>query len=613
MNKFTRYFRCLVMLSATLLLAACSDSQEPEVPEVDILSRFNAEGKAYLTLQIPLGDQALTRTTFDDGTEGEWKVKDVYLLIFAGASESTAMFASAYNVTTPTLNPSSHQQITRTVTIAIDDQNLNTGDNLYVFALLNNNTSAISSFSKSSVTFANNGTAKTISSNSTLADLQAVTITSYVDNDGYYLMTNAPLASANDGTGAISTLVEVPTTYFFPTETEALANPGGQIYVERAAAKTTVTNGISSNYILGNSYATFAASDLTFSLDNYNTNSYLTRHFNSTWLPYNAASKGYRMVESAALPSAVYRTYWAEDANYTGKSGLTYKDHDHRSEITWKDMGNSVYCAENTFSTTYMRDDCTTSVLVRLQLNNGGDFYTTSVTGQDVIFQPPHNEVTEEGTSASESFAPRRSNKVTYDGTNYATINDYLRTWLMQNSSAFRTWVNTYAAGEPKHVNIAVSTPAGGGMATVTGVTQTARNSGDGVSAFSALSLVSYLNNNVTLKFYDDGYCYYRVPIMHFGSSNNANALTPWSSMPTMTNNTTAWVYGDGTTCNDNNYLGRYGMVRNNWYTINITSVTHVGYPTIPALTSNADDTIEQLLNATLSISGWEDKSQNLN
>ena len=83
--------------------------------------------------------------------------------------------------------------------------------------------------------------------------------------------------------------------------------------------------------------------------------------------------------------------------------------------------------------------------------------------------------------------------------------------------------------------------------------------------------------------------------------------------MPTMTNNTTAWVYGDGTTCNDNNYLGRYGMVRNNWYTINITSVTHVGYPTIPALTSNADDTIEQLLNATLSISGWEDKSQNLN
>ena len=69
MNKFTRYFQALALLSATLLLAACSDSQEPEVPEVDILSRFNAEGKAYLTLQIPLGDQALTRTTFDDGTE----------------------------------------------------------------------------------------------------------------------------------------------------------------------------------------------------------------------------------------------------------------------------------------------------------------------------------------------------------------------------------------------------------------------------------------------------------------------------------------------------------------------------------------------------------------
>jgi hypothetical protein len=549
----------------------------------------------------------MTRTTFDDGVGDEWKVKDVHLLIFAGTSEATAKFASAYKVESPSLNPSPNQQITRTVTIPIDDQNLNTGDKLYVFALLNNNTSAITSFSKSSVTFAS-GT--TITTNSTLADLQAITIADYKDASNYFLMTNAPLASANDGTGTLTTLVEVPATYFFPTEAEALANPGGQIHVERLAAKTTVTNGITSYYILGNSYAQFVAGDLSFALDNYNTSSYAVRYLSTA--PYS------RMVETYALPNYKYRTYWAQDANYEGKSGLNYVDHETYWTYTvdektafWYAMGSNVYCAENTFNVANMQDDCTTSVMVRLQLNNGLDFYTTSVTGQDIIFQLPFDMLSEEGTSASESFAPRRSNKVTYDGTNYATINDYLRTWLMQNSSAFRTWVNTYAAGEPKHVNIAVSAPAGGGTATVTGVTQTARSSGDGVSAFSALSLVSYLNNNVTLKFYDDGYCYYRVPIRHF-----TDIQTPWSSIPSMTNNTTAQAYSTaaatavGGSSADAAFLGRYGMVRNNWYTINITSVTHVGYPTIPVLTTNADDTIEQLLNASLNISAWTTNNQ---
>ena len=104
-----------------------------------------------------------------------------------------------------------------------------------------------------------------------------------------------------------------------------------------------------------------------------------------------------------------------------------------------------------------------------------------------------------------------------------SSIDDYLRTWLMQNSSTFRTWVRDYVAGEPKHVNIAVSTPADGGTATV----------------------------------------------------------TPWASASSMTGNTTARAYSTsaatavGGFAADATFLGRYGVVRNNWYTVNITSVTH--------------------------------------
>ena len=75
-----------------------------------------------------------------------------------------------------------------------------------------------------------------------------------------------------------------------------------------------------------------------------------------------------------------------------------------------------------------------------------------------------------------------------------------------------------------------------------------------------------------------------------------------------MSDNTTAVVYGGDA----EKYLGRYGVVRNNWYNIKINSVTHVGSPIIPALTSDADDKVEQLLNATLQISGWEWHDQNL-
>ena len=116
------------------------------------------------------------------------------------------------------------------------------------------------------------------------------------------------------------------------------------------------------------------------------------------------------------------------------------------------------------------------------------------------------------------------------------------------------------------------------------------------------------LLNGLTIKFYDDGYCYYRVLIRHFDDTQ-----TPWSSTAEMSGNMTDKVYvATLPDTPDSKYLGRYGMVRNNWYNISINSVTHVGSPIIPPLTTNADDKVEQLLNATLRISGWEKHDQNL-
>lgn len=616
----------------TLLLAACYDYEQDATAEeqpVDILSRFNAEGKAYLTIQIPIGNGASTRATsfddfsFDDGSVDEYKVKDIYILMFAGSSESNATFASAYKVETPTMSKSPFAQITTTATIAINDANLNSGNKLFPFVVVNNNSSAISAFSMESVTFANNGSAVTLTGgSSTFSELANVSIAKYVDEEGYFLMTNATLADDNDVSQArVFRLPELDPDYFFPTEDLAKEHPAGQINVERLSAKATVENGLTAKegkyVVLGNEYATFDSDDLSFALDNYNRNSYAYRHL---------ASVDYvRMVESTAItpfsPQS-YRTYWAEDVNYSGSSGLTFVPYatylsytDVQKSAFWKSTGSNAYCAENTFDVSHMQDDCTTSVLVRLKLNNGGDFYTTSVTGQDIIFQPPTNDLSEEGTSASESFVRRRSKVVTYDGSKTATIDDYLRTWLMEQSAALRNWVRDYAGNEKKHLKIEVSGNAETGLATAT-LSQTAQTSGTGFNKFESLTdayaetggvtLKAYLQallNSLTIKFYDDGYCYYRVLIRHFDDTQ-----TPWSSAASMTDNTPAVVYGGDA----EKYLGRYGMVRNNWYNISINSVTHVGSPIIPPLTTNADDKVEQLLNATLHISGWEKHEQNL-
>ena len=617
MKEGIRYIRHLALLLAAVLMVACSDSQEPEPQVPDILSRFNSEGKAWMTLQIPLGGQTITRTTFDDGSDDEWKVKDAYILIFAGANESAAKFASAYKVESPTLNTSAYEQITATITFTINDANINTGDKLYVFALLNNNSSAITTelFPATNVAFANGTTL--MGGSSAVSDLNNITIGSIKDNSGYFLMTNATLAKDNTPGADLQTLIEVPASYFFPTEAQAEANPAGHINVERLAAKTTVelSNGLTYS-ILGNSYAEFANNDLSWALDNYNTSSYAYKHL--------SAVSYQRFVENDAIEPYYplrYRTHWAEDINYADGATTNFTNYTN-STLSWNSLDSSIpqycaYCAENTFDVANMKDNCTTSVLVRLKLNNGRDFYTTSVTGQDVIFQPPGYELEEQGTSASSSFSRTRSNEVTYDGTYTATIDDYLRTWLMQQSSALRSWVRDYGGNERKHLKIEVSGNAETGLASAT-LSQTAQTSGTGFNKFESLTnaydetggvtLKAYLQallNSLTIKFYDDGYCYYRVLIRHF---DDTQFTKPWASDASMTNNSTAQVYGGDT----ENNLGRYGMVRNNWYNISIRSVTHVGSPIIPALTEDADDKVPQFLNATLSINGWTSHGQNL-
>lgn len=605
----------------SVVISACNivvdgEYDDIEIPTKDILACFNAEGKAWLNLEIPFGySNGATRSSFNDGTE--YAVHDMTIILFHGSEEVDARVASTYTFTwTEWMDPA--DQVTKTLQVSSD--NIEKGDNVYLLAILNYTPSLTS------------GTLFSEVKNS------LTPITTSYNNTDYYVMTNAPLATSNDGTGTVQTLIKLNPNYFFATEEDALRNPAAHIYVERAAAKVTVelddniptiTNDpYTDYYVKGNPNLVFTDQHLAdYSIYNYHTQGYLVRHFENNWLTlHRASTTDYRFIETNALPYASpsrYRTYWAKDVNYD----------DDDEEITnngakgWKKIktnasgstGECDYCAENTMDLAHMDIKNSTLVLVQLNLNNYTSFYTTSVTGSDIIYQLPENPQEEEGTSAHESFA--RRNAAPESDTHYyvssaRTIDEYLREWLMQTNSAARNWVNTYAAGDANRIiirlddgqasNPRVSGPKDGGQAVVH-CTQNARTSGTGVSTFAALNLDTYFANNITVNFYDDGYCYYLVPIMHFGDTQ-----APWQSEPTMAGSSAAYAYGN----NNNDYLGRYGVLRNNCYNISITGVSHVGGCNVTQLFNKmkdqADDTVEQLLNATLVINSWEAHNESL-
>lgn len=100
----------------------------------------------------------------------------------------------------------------------------------------------------------------------------------------------------------------------------------------------------------------------------------------------------------------------------------------------------------------------------------------------------------------------------------------------------------------------------------------------------------------VGLSTYVDGVSYYIARVKHFG-----DALTPWNP-------------GNKTYDKNNaNWLGRYGVLRNNWYELTVKSVSGPGYPDIPKVNpTDPDDVNDQYINVEVKILDWAKRSQDV-
>lgn len=131
---------------------------------------------------------------------------------------------------------------------------------------------------------------------------------------------------------------------------------------------------------------------------------------------------------------------------------------------------------------------------------------------------------------------------------------------------------------------------------------------------------ITLLNNLGYFTKYDAGRAFYEVRIKHFGDD-----LTPWYGDNKPSATTIEESYGDDIpgvsdadqAARNNNYLGRYGVVRNNWYDIVVKSIVRLGDAKDPAKwdanwKNKPDDNKDQYIAVELRVLSWAKRSQDV-
>ena len=111
---------------------------------------------------------------------------------------------------------------------------------------------------------------------------------------------------------------------------------------------------------------------------------------------------------------------------------------------------------------------------------------------------------------------------------------------------------------------------------------------------------VAALNDEdgLEISYYKGGYAYYPILIKHFGDTQ-----TPWEEG---SSNGGAYT-GDNA---EANWLGRYGVLRNNWYDITVTGIKNIGSPSVPDITGDTDDPESRYIAVSINVLSWTKRTQ---
>lgn len=581
-------FNLIPLALTTLMLGACSSEDGLNLGGGNSVAQ-GEKGYISFSLNLPTVKSTANRANddFDDGAATEYNVKDATLLLFSGANEGEATFAGAYDLGKMTGGTSDGDNITTTYKIA-QKVTKPVGANVYAMVIINGKASNV--LTESGGTWSIKGQTLTASTTKykdlagaayNLSNTDVANIASTADG-GCFLMTNAPLYTQAGGVsdptgGSVQTLTEINPNNIFTTEEEAKANPAANVYVERAVAKVTVTGNTTGTQDDGN-IANYIINGWT--LDVTNQSSYLVRNVDGAdWWSLKADGvNDYRFVGAAAVADGLYRTYWGIDPNYSTEGTFTTLAGTIPASL--KAVGENDYCLENTFDLTQMNQDQTTRVIVAAALDfnkdgKGDDFYVLDNDKSNTALTPEEIENTIKAAYLANG---------TVVGLLEANLNGGVSIGADDLEVTFNGKENT------------------GGYVTVSEITIKDESASkfktgaipEGLQAANNDAIIADVNAAHKIAFYKGGVAYYPVMIKHFGDD-----LTPWSN---------GEVYGS----NKADFLGRYGVLRNNWYSINVTGIKNIGDPEVPEIYGTPDDPSESWISVSINILSWAKRSQSV-
>ena len=536
----------------------------------------NQTGEAYASFRINLPTTNGTRVagdpTFDGGDKNEYAVKDAALLLFQkeGSDFKFKEVVDLGNMEPWTASKPGGGGITTTakLTAKITTAEVGANKGYYALIVLNNNFETAPKITYPTV-------------GQTYADWsqhEANATANYLKYDNGFFMANAPKYVAN---GTPETLVEIKNIY--ASKQQAENSTATTVYVERGLAKVSLAEGSKKHVDIDAGNYKDDKVDITgWTLDVTNTKTYPVHVTEGLWADTwkttvtPAATNGASMdrFHDTKLTSEFPRVYWGLDPNYsTDFADVTACER----EFTMATKGNfktgdepkkAQYCLENTFDIDHMVQGQTTRVLFSAKYTPNGftageTFYKMGNSSQ--LWNATKVEA-QIKAKAMEVLRETDETKVTV--TLDATANDLTK-----------AGVHFVAAANVTHVGGPALTPA----------EEKQLNEKLGFKEATETDAA------VGLSTFESGVSYYIARVMHF------NGLTPWTP-------------GDKTYDGNNaNWLGRYGVLRNNWYELSVSSVSCPGYPDVPKVNpTDPDDVNDQYINVEVKILDWAKRSQSI-
>lgn len=576
--KIKHFFGLAVIAAMT---ASCSSNEDLGTAGSGTGTNETGVGYATFTINLPTtsGTRADGDPTFADGDANEYDVFNATLLVFkkptaatAATSEGEYTFVEHVNLGSmqPWKNPN-ETGVTTQAKITAKLSNVDKSGEYFALVLLNNGSGA-----DAKVNLPTDQTTTYSAWN------KADNATDKFDktDKGFY-MANAPLYNAKGKN--VTTLVAIDKNKIFPTEAQASSgDAAADIYVERGLAKVTLTTATKYENVGGSTYVGDKVKISNWALDVTNKKTFpihnvdgLSTDYENIWKnePATTGPSTQRFVDNSE--AIAKRVYWGIDPNYKNTDlckedadgttvGTTAREKEFNyvkvnTDVT-KDPTKPLYCLENTFNLENMKQGQTTRVIFKASYTpkdftaeDGKTFYKV---GTSVALWSRKNLEAHIKAAVSKVFSVTTDDitiKLDADGNNITTAGNHVITAANFTVKGH----DTVSKAEEKAVNDKVGLTEKSGIST-----------------------------------YANGESYYIARIKHFG-----DVLTPWESGAYDTNNLA--------------YLGRYGVLRNNWYELNVNSVSGPGYPSVPEVKPNTpDDEDDKYINVSVKILKWAKRTQ---